>query len=466
MSASIPLGSFLDRQPCRYGTSRLLFRGPGRSLNGRHIAFVGGSETLGPSLSQAYPDLIEEQLGETCVNFGQRNGSIDVAMHDPLIGTACRDALLTVLSVTGAVNMSNRFYSVHPRRNDRFTKPSAALQSLYPEVDFAQICFTRHLVGKLHDVSPSRFERVREELQAAWTARMRTFIERIGPEIILAWFAPHPPPTQEELASQGLQLMQEPTLVTLEMLTGLRPLVRNLVIVPPAPPSNSLEPLGLTAHRNAADALATPIEEVIRARRATRIPEPFPPAAVTVKRSTAAMEGHLAAGPVVQTGTSPPGDRPIDVPRDVELPREEHGHRQGGPVSIAVLPFRVFAPDGAAPAFADMLAEDIAGALHRQHGVEVRLPPAVADHRMTLDDIELLRKGELSHVLVGSVAVMGRDIRLTAKLLDLGLGCFVWIEHFNRPLPQSLQAVVDLGHEVVTGALSIISEIDAAGSRQ
>jgi hypothetical protein len=266
MSSSAPVRSLSNYQPCRYGRSRLVFRGPCRPLTGRHIAFVGGTETLGPSLPQAYPDLIEEQIGVVCVNLGQRNASIDVAIYDPLIGSACRDAVLTVLSITGAVNMSNRFYSVLPRRNDRFTKPSAALQSLYPEVDFSQICFTRHLINRLYSVSPSRFDRVREELQAAWSARMRSFIERIRPEVVLTWFAPHLPLSNQQLVAQGFQDMQEPIFVTVEMLTALRPMVRNLVIVPPAPASNFPEPLGLTAHQIAANALISPIKEATRRR--------------------------------------------------------------------------------------------------------------------------------------------------------------------------------------------------------
>ena len=39
-------------------------------------------------------------------------------------------ARLTVLQVTGAQNMSNRFYSVHPRRNDRFLKASPLLRAM------------------------------------------------------------------------------------------------------------------------------------------------------------------------------------------------------------------------------------------------------------------------------------------------------------------------------------------------
>jgi hypothetical protein len=179
--------------------------------------------------------------------------------------------LLTVVSVTGAVNLSNRFYSVHPRRNDRFTKPSASLRTLYPEVDFSQICFTGHLLGKLYSVSPERFEQVVAELQTAWVARMRGFLAQTGPKVILIWFATHLPPEKEALAGREPWTMQDPLFVTMEMLNILRPLVRNLVVVPSVPDSDPAEPLGLAAHRSAAEALVTPIKEAVRARSPSRL---------------------------------------------------------------------------------------------------------------------------------------------------------------------------------------------------
>lgn len=124
--------------PVRYGSSRLLFRGPRRPLDGRQIAFVGGSETYGRCVAEPFPRLVEAALGAPCVNFGQVNGSIDVAVNDPLLMQACREAVVSVVEVTGALNMSNRFYQVHPRRNDRLTRVSTVLQALFPDVDFSE----------------------------------------------------------------------------------------------------------------------------------------------------------------------------------------------------------------------------------------------------------------------------------------------------------------------------------------
>lgn len=257
--------------PCRYGTSRLLFRGPRRPLDGRHIAFVGSTETFGRFLARPYPALVEELLGVTCVNFGQVNASVDAFAQDPTVPGACQDAVLTVLEVAGAHNMSNRFYTVHPRRNDRFVRAASVLRAIYPEVDFADFCFTRHMLTELHALSPERFAIVREELQMAWLARMRMFLEMVGPRTLLLWFSAHLPsdlPWEE----RPDPLTREPLFVTRRMLDSLRPLVRGVAMVQPSTRAQAGRGEGLThapaqataaagllgaaAHREAARALA------------------------------------------------------------------------------------------------------------------------------------------------------------------------------------------------------------------
>ena len=263
--------------------------------------------------------------------------------------------------------------------------------------------------------------------------------------------------------------MQEPIFVTREMLTALRPLVRNLVVIPPAPASSSNEPLGLTAHLIAADALATPIREAIRARSVKRNRRPSLPEAAATKHMSAVTEEPIVAVPIVLPGRSPLVDELSGEARDVAPPPEaRHStiqHRDARRVSIAILPFSLASSEGGTPAFADMLAEDIAVAFHRQQGVEVRLPPTITDQHLTSGNIEQLKEGGLSYVLVGSIAVMGQEIRLTAKLLDLRAGCFVWIQHFNPQLPQSLQTVTELGQEVAARVLAGLSQTYATGSQ-
>jgi hypothetical protein len=240
-----------DDLRCGYEGSRLTFRGPPRRLHGRHLAFVGGSETWGEGVRRPYPALLERELGEICMNFGQPLASPQVFLEDPVVVPACRGAALTVAGVMGAANLSNRFYSVHPRRNDRLIGPSPALRVLFPGVDFSGICFTRHLLLTLRRASPERFWIVHEELRLAWAARMRSLLEGVGPQTVLLWFAP---PAERDDGSLGPDRL----FVSAPMVEALRPLVREIVVL-----SVPGGPLDQAAHRRAAEALAEPIQALL-----------------------------------------------------------------------------------------------------------------------------------------------------------------------------------------------------------
>ncbi len=182
-------GGGLSYAPCRYGMSRIFFRGPRRRLDKPYLAFLGGTETFGKFIDQPFPALTEKALGRPCVNFGCVNGGVDAFVNDPTIMAACHDADLTVVQVMGANYLSNRFYSVHPRRNDRFLRASTVLAAIYTEVDFSEFTFTRHMLGALYKKSPERFDIVVSELRAAWVARMRNMLGQIGPNTVLLWFS-------------------------------------------------------------------------------------------------------------------------------------------------------------------------------------------------------------------------------------------------------------------------------------
>ena len=258
---------------CRYPGSRLLFRGPKRPLTGRYIAFVGGTETYGKFIEKPFPALVEQKLVLPCPNFGVANASVDVFMAEELVLNACMGSVMNVVQITGAQNLTNRFYSVHPRRNDRFVQARSVLRALYPEVDFADYCFTRHLLTDLHAICPDRFEIVRTELQQAWSARMRSFLAEIGAHTLLLWFSDHLP---SDSRAEVEPFAGDPLFVTRRMIDGLRPLVSGVVLVQPSaaaqavpPPRSPADPgeathvpMAAAAHHEAADALV----EAIRSR--------------------------------------------------------------------------------------------------------------------------------------------------------------------------------------------------------
>ena len=217
----------LDYYPCRYGKSKLLFRGPKRKLDEPYVAMLGGTETYGKFIERPFPQLSEEALDHTVVNFGCVNAGIDVFVNDQTILDAASKAAVTVVQMTGAQNMSNRFYAVHPRRNDRFLRASNLLKTIYREVDFTEFNFTRHLLTSLHAASPDKFAMVEQELKEAWVARMKTLISKVDGKIVLLWMADHAPESCASCTIEG----PDPLFVGEEMINELRPFVTGVVEV-------------------------------------------------------------------------------------------------------------------------------------------------------------------------------------------------------------------------------------------
>ena len=217
----------LDYLPCRYGRSKLLFRGPKKKLNMPYVAVLGGTETYGKFVETPMTELLENASGTTVVNLGHLNSGIDSFLNDPAILDICDKAEVTVVQVMGPQNMSNRLYTVHPRRNDRFLKASNFLQTLYRNIDFTQFHYTRHLLSALQEESSERYALVVEELQAAWVSRMRTLIAQITGEVCLLWIGDRPP----EGSGVTDPLGHEPLFVHREMMNELSAVVTKVIEV-------------------------------------------------------------------------------------------------------------------------------------------------------------------------------------------------------------------------------------------
>lgn len=217
--------SALSDEPCRYGTSKLMVRGPKRDLDSPYLAFMGGTEVYGRFVERPFVARIEEALGKTCVNLGSVNAGLDSFVQDEVLTSVARGADMTVLQVLGAQNMSNRLYRVHPRRNDRFLQASDTLSEMYSDVDFTEYHFNKHLLAGLKSHSPDCFETVREELQTAWVARMSTMIDALEGRVVLLWL-------RYDLGKgpgNGAMLDQEPTLVHGSMVEALRTQVQDVI---------------------------------------------------------------------------------------------------------------------------------------------------------------------------------------------------------------------------------------------
>ncbi len=262
----------LDYYPCRYGASKLLFRGPKRKLEGDYVAYLGGIETYGKFIEVPYPALIEQETGIKSVNLGCVNAGVDAYIGDKHLVEICDKARVTVIEITGAPNISNRFYAVHPRRNDRFLRASSLLSTIYREIDFTEFNFTRHLLSSLAEVSPEKFVMVEKELRDAWVARMTSLIQQIGGKVVLLWLSDHSP----DDPSPGFDAETTPMLVDRRMLDAVTCRASQVVEIVAAPDEVDAglhemlfgpleqpaaeEVIGPVVHRRAAAALAPVIQ--------------------------------------------------------------------------------------------------------------------------------------------------------------------------------------------------------------
>ncbi|MDO9527318.1 MAG: DUF6473 family protein, partial [Gemmobacter sp.] len=153
-------------------------------------------------------------------------------LNDPPVMQMAEAADLRVLQVLGAQGLTNRYYVVHPRRNDRFLRATPALQRLYPEMDFTEFAFVRHMIQGLVRRDVDRFQVVANELRRVWLWRMQEFLAQLGGPTVLLWFAdrcPATPGARVRLTGHG------PLMVDANMLEALRGQVVDIIqVVAPA----------------------------------------------------------------------------------------------------------------------------------------------------------------------------------------------------------------------------------------
>ena len=210
---------------CTYEGCRLTFRGPDVDLSAPYLAVLGGTEAFGRFIAHPFPHLIQEWLGEPVANLGVAQAGLSLFSQEPWLMEAASRAEVTVLQILGAQNMSNRLYSVHSRRNDRFLAVSPALREMFPDVDFTEIHFTGHLMETLAGDSDA-FQQLVAELKWSWKQRMHRIVSMIKGEIILLWMSDRTPDEGGWIKGAA-----EPLFVDRAMLDELSPNISGLVEV-------------------------------------------------------------------------------------------------------------------------------------------------------------------------------------------------------------------------------------------
>ena len=104
---------------------------------------------------------------------------VDYHLGDPSLAEKARQAQAFALVLPPLGNLGNFYYAVHPRRNDRFLMTRPPLKALFPDVDFAPMAFTGHVLGTLAATCPERYAEVRRVIMAAWVARMQDLLHEL-----------------------------------------------------------------------------------------------------------------------------------------------------------------------------------------------------------------------------------------------------------------------------------------------
>jgi hypothetical protein len=78
-------------------------------------------------------------------------------------------------------NLSNGYFRVHPRRNDRLVSISPALRALFPGVDFMRFDFTGHLMSTLAQTDAQAFARLEGHLSTLWAERLHRCLGMLPP---------------------------------------------------------------------------------------------------------------------------------------------------------------------------------------------------------------------------------------------------------------------------------------------
>ena len=214
---------FIDYRQYRFGSSKVLVRGPEEPIAKPYIVCLGAAQTFGRFVEQPFPRLLQERLGVRCVNLGAAGGGPDLFLADEEILALCAGAEACVLQVMSGRSINNGYYRVEKRRN-------AIVASVSPDLrDVAQAMRQERRKLSAHDFlqkvkqqkDPDLAQRVFDEVRRAWIEAYARLLKDIRTHRVLFWFSERPPESREKYTHGGA-LMKFPQLVDKGMIEAVR----------------------------------------------------------------------------------------------------------------------------------------------------------------------------------------------------------------------------------------------------
>lgn len=189
-----------DYKLYRFGRSRQIFRGPQQDLRGDYISFIGGSSTFGRYSDDPFSDQLRRQLDIHTLNLGTDGAGPGFFLGDPEVLRSAMDARVCVVQIMCSAALSNRMYTVRPRRNMRLHAVSDLLIGIFPEVEFERFSFVHAMLKHLQALDETRFKLVANEMKNAWIGRMQTLLNSIETKTVLFWFSQREPDTGHSMS--------------------------------------------------------------------------------------------------------------------------------------------------------------------------------------------------------------------------------------------------------------------------
>jgi TolB-like protein len=135
--------------------------------------------------------------------------------------------------------------------------------------------------------------------------------------------------------------------------------------------------------------------------------------------------------------------------------------------SIAVLPFEVTGGDENQQYFADGLTEDIIVELARFKKLFVASRSAIfAYETQGIDSRQIGRELGVKHILEGQVRRLGKQVRISVRLISVQSGEHLWAERFDRPFDDLFEVLDELVSRIVGTIVGRVEASDMAKARR
>lgn len=139
---------------------------------------------------------------------------------------------------------------------------------------------------------------------------------------------------------------------------------------------------------------------------------------------------------------------------------------EGGPTSIAVLPFVNMSADAENEYFSDGIAEELLNVLVRVSSLEVASRTSSFAYKgKDLPLSQVARELGVNHILEGSVRKAGNRVRVTAQLIDASSDRHLWSDTYERELDDIFDIQVEISDSIVA-ALKVALNVEEVSAME